>query len=128
MPSPLLVVSVVTPVSTLMAVTFAFGMTAPEGSVTVPFTLPVMVWAFNAVTLHKTSAATAKNRIAFIWVFISLPPSDMWIGFLLATAVHLRSPMHAPCILRNVEQCLLTHSNVLAERPRSKELGIEDGL
>ena len=42
------------PVSTLVAVTVAFGITAPEGSLTVPVKAPVPgVWAISDGTLSK---------------------------------------------------------------------------
>jgi hypothetical protein len=55
---PVVVVSVTTPVSTLVAWIRAFGMTAPEGSVTIPLTPPVMVCA-QVAALQISSKATA---------------------------------------------------------------------
>src|ERR1700730_12745746 len=55
MPLALVVVCVCTDVSTLVAVTVAFGTTAPLGSVTVPVMDPVMVWAYAGRHAMRTS-------------------------------------------------------------------------
>jgi hypothetical protein len=63
-------VLVVTPVATFVAVTFAPATTAPLGSVTVPRTDPVIVWATTAVQVSNRQKQIPI--IAFEYFFISL--------------------------------------------------------
>src|SRR4051812_13231415 len=60
------------PVSTLVVVTFASGTAAFVASVTVPETLPVLVWAFTgAVSSVVVSTRTAAARENTYLVFMS---------------------------------------------------------
>src|SRR5258707_14684973 len=79
MPSLFVVEGVAIPVSTFVAVTVAFGMTAPVGSVTVPFTLPVIVCASNAMP-KQISNATKITRILWICRFIVVDLRELFCG------------------------------------------------
>src|SRR5438309_1638546 len=56
-PASVVVTGYSTPVSTLTATTFAFATTAPEGSETVPFSVPRSPWANKPVPNAKTTVA-----------------------------------------------------------------------
>src|ERR1700692_3986067 len=63
MPLALVVVCVFTDVRTLVAVTVAFGTTAPLGSVTVPLMDPVMVWAYaGRHAMRKSVTIRSRGR------------------------------------------------------------------
>src|SRR5205085_10895688 len=80
MPSPPVVVVRTAPVSTLVAVTVAFGTTAPEGSLTVPASAPVEdVWAIKGDTdinvrhRNKVSSAPTTARQLLRVFFVIIP-------------------------------------------------------
>src|SRR5882762_4953876 len=50
------------PVADSVALTWAFGTTAPEGSVTVPLIEPRNVWAFAAAASERTTRITKTKR------------------------------------------------------------------
>src|SRR5579859_1072280 len=73
---PSLVVTVLwsRPVATSVALTCAFGTTAPDGSLTVPLMAPRNVWALAAiVTLSRTNKLKSRNLIAHPFVRIRNP-------------------------------------------------------
>src|ERR1043166_476793 len=75
-PSPPVVASRVSPVATLVAVTFASLMTAPFGSVTVPVIVPLLLWAVAGKTkaaTHRSAAAHIERRTVLLSLFMSEP-------------------------------------------------------
>jgi hypothetical protein len=60
----------------LMATTVAPGITAPVGSVTVPVTAPVTVWAAPVPTQSST-AINEPTHIRMKLIFIALQPSSL---------------------------------------------------
>src|ERR1043166_1044507 len=75
-PSPPVVASRVSPVATLVAVTFASLMTAPFGSVTVPVIVPLLLWAVAGKTkaaTHRSAAAHIERRTVLLSLFMMEP-------------------------------------------------------
>src|SRR5579859_4391836 len=67
---PSLVVTVLwsRPVATSVALTCAFGTTAPDGSLTVPLMAPRNVWALAAiVTLSRTNKTKSRHLILHLF-------------------------------------------------------------
>src|SRR5258708_3370719 len=54
------------PVAVSVAFTWAFGTTAPDGSVTVPLIAPRNVWAFAAAASAKIMVAARRKRLMFV--------------------------------------------------------------
>src|SRR6266851_537329 len=114
-PSLFVVVGVSIFVSTFVAVTFAFGTTAPVGSVTVPFTLPVIVCASNAMP-QQSSNATKITRILWICRFIVVASENYFVGLVKSPNVLMSSMrqtqklMQEPSVLRRIT-CLGIHTS-----------------
>src|SRR6266571_3542712 len=54
------------PVAVSVAFTWAFGTTAPDGSVTVPLIAPRNVWAFVAAASANITGAAKRKRLMFV--------------------------------------------------------------